>query len=86
MANHPSAAKRHRQSLKRRERNRHWRTTVRNAVRKVQQAAAQSDPELPGLLQKAEKLMRKATAKGVFHAKTTSRTVSRLSKLIHRAG
>ncbi len=83
MANHPSAKKRHRQSLKRQERNRHVRSTVRNAVRAVQ-AAAGGD-QAPETLARAERLLRKAGSKGVFHQKTVSRTVSRLTRLVQRS-
>ncbi|MCP4003289.1 MAG: 30S ribosomal protein S20 [bacterium] len=82
MANHKSAAKRHRQSLKRADRNNHIRATVRGAVRKLRQAAADDSPDRAELFQQAERLLRRATTKGVFHPRTTSRTVSRLSKLV----
>ncbi len=85
MAHHASAKKRHRQSLQRRERNRHWRSGVRNAVRRVRRAAAQGDPELDTYLRGAEQLLRRASAKGIMHWKTASRTVSRLHKLRNRA-
>ena len=85
MATHPSAKKRHRQSLKRRDRNRHIRSTVRNQLRRVRAAAESGDPEAPKLLHTAERLMRIATSKGVYHSKTTSRTVSRLTKLVQRS-
>jgi len=85
MANHASAKKRHRQSLGRRERNRHQRSGVRNAVRKVRQAAASGDPELAAYFRGAERLLRRSTSKGVMHPKTVSRTVSRLHKLVASA-
>lgn len=83
MANHPSAKKRHRQSLKRQERNKHVRSTVRSAVRAVKASAgAEGSSEK---LANAERLLRKAQTKGVFHAKTVSRTVSRLTRLVQRS-
>ena len=85
MANHASAKKRHRQSLVRRERNRHLRSGVRNAVRRVRRAAAQGDPELETHFRGAERLLRRATSKGIMHRKTASRTVSRLHKLVNSA-
>lgn len=83
MANHPSAKKRHRQSLKRQERNKHVRSTVRNAIRDVKVAPDGSDAGEK--LAHAEKLLRKAETKGVFHQKTVSRTVSRLTRLVQRS-
>jgi len=82
MAQHASAKKRHRQSLIRRERNRPWRSSVRNAVRRVRRAAAQGDPDLETHLRGAERLLRRAATKGIMHRKTVSRTVSRLHKLL----
>jgi len=83
MANHPSAKKRHRQSLKRQARNKHVRSTVRSAVRAVQ--AGSAEPEAAEKLARAEQLLRKAQTKGVFHRKTVSRTVSRLTRLVQRS-
>jgi len=81
MADHPSAKKRHRQSLKRKARNKHARSTVRNAVRAVE-GAIESGTDAAEPLKRAEQLLRKAGSKGVFHAKTVSRTVSRLTRRV----
>jgi small subunit ribosomal protein S20 len=83
MANHPSAKKRHRQSLKRQARNKHVRSTVRNAIRSVK--AAPAGDGVSERLSSAEQLLRKAQGKGVFHAKTVSRTISRLTRLVERS-
>ena len=83
MANHPSAKKRHRQSLKRQARNKHVRSTVRNAIRAVK--AAPDADDAPEQMARAERLLRKAQTKGVFHAKTVSRTISRLARLTQRS-
>ncbi len=83
MANHPSAKKRHRQSQKRQVRNKHVRSTVRNAIRAVK--AAPDADEAPEQMARAERLLRKAQTKGVFHRQTVSRTVSRLQKLLAKA-
>jgi small subunit ribosomal protein S20 len=84
MATHRSAKKRHVQSLKRRARNNQVRKTVRGAVRKARQAAAEKSDATPDLLKLAERLLRKASTKGVLHKKTVSRTVSRLARLASR--
>ena len=84
MANHRSAEKRHRQSLKRYARNKHWRSTIRNAVRDVRQAAGSDEAEAK--FSQAEQLLRKGVTKGVLHRRTASRTISRLNKLIHSQG
>ena len=84
MATHKSAKKRHVQSLKRRARNNQIRKTVRGAVRKARQAAAQKSDEKADLLKRAERLLRKAATKGVVHKETVSRTVSRLARAASR--
>jgi len=84
MATHRSAKKRHVQSLKRRARNNQVRKTVRGAVRKLRDAAAAGAGDKQALLLDAEKLLRKASSKGVLHKRTVSRTVSRLAKLVQR--
>jgi small subunit ribosomal protein S20 len=82
MATHKSAEKRHRQSEKRRERNKHWRSTVRSAVRRARATAVARDPEAAASVKQAESLLRRAGTKGILHPRTISRTVSRLHKLL----
>lgn len=87
MANHKSAEKRARQAEKRRVRNRHVRSGVRTAVKKVQSAVSGGDPEAAvGALRGAERVIRKAATKGVLTKKQASRTVSRLARRVHLAG
>jgi small subunit ribosomal protein S20 len=86
MAHHPSAKKRHRQSLKRQARNKHVRSTVRNAVAKAREAGAEGAEGAAAYARDAERLLRRAASKGVVHPKTASRTASRLWKLLQRAG
>ena len=83
MANHRSAEKRHRQSLKRRARNKHWQSTTRSAVREVRAAAAAGDKGAQDAFARAESLLRKSAGKGILHKRTVSRTISRLHKLVH---
>jgi small subunit ribosomal protein S20 len=81
MANHPSALKRHRQSLKRAERNTAIRTNVRNAIKKVRTAVAAGDkPAAQAQLREVEKKLCKASSKGVYHANSAARRVSRLTR------
>jgi small subunit ribosomal protein S20 len=83
---HPSAQKRHRQSLKRRDRNRVIKTRVRTALKLATEtiaggdaAAAQSE------LKAATRVLHKAASKGALHRNTVARKVARLSKKLHRA-
>ena len=81
MANHRSAEKRHRQSERRKERNKHVRSTTRNAVRDVRLAVAAGE-DAGEKFAAAERLLRRSASKGVMHQRTASRTISRLHKLI----
>lgn len=79
MANHPSAVKRHKQSLKRRARNRLIKTSIRTAVKNTWNAVEAGDKELASSeCKKAIKLLDSAAQKGVLHKANASRRVSRL--------
>ncbi|MBI5549473.1 MAG: 30S ribosomal protein S20 [Deltaproteobacteria bacterium] len=83
MANIKSAEKRHRQSLKRRARNTHWRSSVKTAVKKVRDAVAAKDPaKAKDALKAAEKTLKKAASKGAVHSRNASRHVGRLMKAV----
>lgn len=90
MANHKSAIKRHRQSLKRRSRNRIVKGTVRGAVKEVVVAvegAGADKAEALKLAKKnlveAEKLLSSAASKRIIHSRSASRKISRLAKLVN---
>ncbi|GAB4230052.1 MAG: 30S ribosomal protein S20 [Deltaproteobacteria bacterium] len=86
MASIKSAIKRHKQSLKRRARNRHVRSTVKTAVKNLRAAIAGEAPDqAAGLLRTAASELARAGSKGVLHRKTASRKISRLAKAVHRA-
>ncbi len=81
MANIPSAEKRHRQSLKRKARNTHWRSTVKTAMKKAREAVESKDPaKVEEVLRTTEKTLKRAASKGVIHARNASRHVARLNK------
>lgn len=80
MANTKSAIKRHRQSLKRKERNIFWTSVSKGAVKKARAAIAEKDPaKINETLRAAEKMLRKAVSKGVLHPRNASRRISRLA-------
>jgi small subunit ribosomal protein S20 len=84
MANHPSAAKRARQSLVRRDRNRSVRSGVRTAIKKVEEAVEAKDRDAATTaLLAATSAIARATAKGVLHKNTAGRRVSRLQLLVN---
>ena len=91
MANHKSAIKRHRQSLKRRAHNRLAKGLIRGAVKNVQSvvAAGVTANKAEALknaqteLRNAEKLLSSAASKKIIHHRSASRKVSRLAKLVN---
>lgn len=85
MANHKSAIKRHKQSLKAAARNKANRTRVKNAVKNVRAAIAGKDPQLAETaLSNAASVMGRAKTKGAIHWKTAARKVSRLAKAVNQ--
>ena len=83
MANHASAKKRIRQTIKRTERNKHLRTTVRTLVKRVRAAVASADKDkAKEALKAAVAKIDSAVAKGVYHRRTGSRYVGRLNRQV----
>jgi small subunit ribosomal protein S20 len=80
-----SAAKRHKQSLKKRTRNRHIRATVKTAVKEVRSAVEGAAADAGAALSKAVSTIARAGSKGVLHKKTVARKVARLSKKVGKA-
>ncbi len=86
MATHKSAEKRNRQNLKRRERNRNAKATIRTTLKGAKAAAESSDfAKAEELEKKAARLLDKACVHGVMHKNTVARTKSRLRAHIARA-
>ena len=87
MANHASAKKRIRQTLKRTARNKTIRTNVRTLVKRVRVAieagdAAAAKAALPAAIRRIDM----AVTKGIFHRKTGSRYISRLTRRVAALG
>jgi small subunit ribosomal protein S20 len=83
--NHRSAEKRVRQSLKRRNRNRHVKGRVKSVVKDVRKALESGgSDEARQKLRAAESELRKAASKGTIPKKRASRHVSRLSRAVAR--
>lgn len=74
-----SAAKAHRQSLRRRLRNRVVRSTTKTFVKKAEEAIAAGDPEAArSAVRAALSHLDRAAKKGVIHANAAARRKSRL--------
>ncbi len=86
MANIKSAKKRARQNLKRRERNRYYKTTARTYVKKARALIAAGEFEqAEKVVRLAEKALDKAAQKGIIHKNNASRRKSRLQIYLNRA-
>lgn len=87
MANTPSAKKAARKIARRTEINKARRSRMRTMVRKVEEAIATGDRGVAAsALRAAEPEMMRAAQKGVVHANTASRKVSRLAQRIAKLG
>jgi len=85
MANHKSALKRERQSKVRRMRNRMNKSTMKTAIRKVEEAlVAGSEEQAKEALQAAIPVIQRTANKGTIHKNTASRKVSRLTIRVNK--
>jgi small subunit ribosomal protein S20 len=84
MANHKSAEKRIRQTIKKTERNRFYRTRVKNITKAIREAVEAGNVEEANKNFKiANKTFHAYVSKGFFKKGTASRRVSRLAKLVN---
>ena len=85
MIKHISAEKRHRQSLKLRDRNQAVRSRIRTFVRRVRESIQASDlGKATEHLRQAARAIDKAVTKGVLHRNTASRKISRLTRSVRK--
>lgn len=86
MAIHPSAIKRHRQSVKRRARNIDIKSRLRTLIKKARLAIeAKNREEAQTQIRAVNQALNKAVGKGVIKSNTASRWLSRLSRAEFRA-
>lgn len=88
MAHHKQALKRHRQSLKRQLRNKHYKTMLKNAIKKVlvEKANKSKEESIIKAFQNAESVIMHAATKGAIPKKRASRKVARLARKIFVSG
>jgi len=80
MANHKSSLKRIRQTETRTERNRYYRTRLKNIVKTVREAIdAGNKEEATSAFKIANQQIHKFVSKGILKKETASRKVSRLN-------
>lgn len=85
MANHKSAEKRNRQSIKRRERNRSNRSTVKTATQKASEAIRKDAKGSAAVISSTASVLAKAAHKGAIPKGRASRKISRLQKAKNKA-
>ncbi|ELP6347441.1 30S ribosomal protein S20, partial [Campylobacter upsaliensis] len=84
-ANHKSAEKRARQTIKKTERNRFYRTRLKNITKAVREAAANNDKNAANEAFKiANKSIHAMVSRGFLKKQTAARRVSRLALLINK--
>lgn len=85
MANHKSAQKRIRQTKSRTERNRYYKTKLKNMVRALREALEAKDiTKAQECLKIANKEIHKLVSKGILKKNTASRKVSRLNASVKK--
>lgn len=81
MANNPSALKRQKQSEKRRQRNRSFKSSINTTVKKAFASREEKNPEAAKAgFEAAVSRLDRAVTKGVLHRRTASRRISRLTR------
>lgn len=86
MANHKSAAKRARQNIKRRLRNRTLRSTYRTEIKKYQALISENKmDEAKAMLPQIHKIIDKSQTKGVIPKNAASRKKSKMTLLLNNA-
>lgn len=85
MANHKSAQKRIRQTQTRTDRNKYYRTRIKNIIKAVREAVNTNDVEkAQESLKVANKELHKFVSKGIIKKNTASRRVSRLNTSVKK--
>ena len=84
MANHPSAAKRNRQRVKRTARNKNIRSAVRTAVKKARASIETGAAEAKAVVEAATIALAQAASAGVIHSNAASRTTARIRAALHK--
>ncbi|MGE3770081.1 MAG: 30S ribosomal protein S20 [Bdellovibrionales bacterium] len=84
MANHKSAKKRARQTIKRTARNKSRKAALRTASKKVETATDKKTATTA--LKTADKLVQRAAKRGILHKNTAARRQSKLARTANKAG
>lgn len=83
MATHQDAIKRMKQNEGRRSRNRHFRSRMRNQIKRVREAVASGNvADAQAQLREAVSVIHRVATKGVIHRNQAARRISRLNKAV----
>ena len=83
MANHKDADKRNRQNIKRRARNRHYRTKMRSHIKQLHATVESGDHALAmEHLRSTVGVIHRLVGKGIIHRNQAARRISRLNKAV----
>jgi small subunit ribosomal protein S20 len=83
VATHQDAIKRMKQNEGRRQRNRHFRSRMRNQIKLVRDAVAKGDvANAQTSLREAVSVIHRVCSKGIIHRNQAARRISRLNKAV----
>ena len=85
MANHVSAEKRNRQRIKRTDRNRAAKSSLRTEVKKARAAIKATPSDASKVVRVASSELARAASKGIIPARRASRVAGRLAAALHKA-
>ncbi|TVQ89620.1 MAG: 30S ribosomal protein S20 [Deltaproteobacteria bacterium] len=85
MPHHKDAIKRLKQNEKRRARNRHFRSRMRNQIKKLRATISEGDVEqAQSELRTTMSTIHRVASKGVIHKNQAARKISRLNKAVKK--
>jgi len=85
VAHHKDAIKRIKQNAKRRMRNRHYRTRMRNHIKRVRVAVEAGDKGTANVeLRAATSVIQRLASKGIIHRNQAARRISRLNAAVKK--
>jgi len=84
LAQHKSAIKRHRQSLKRKAANQQVKSRIKTLVKRVRNAVTSNNREVAmAELKEVNRALDKAVSKGVLKRNAAARGIARLARSVH---
>lgn len=86
MANIKQQKKRNRRSLKQRDTNIRYRSTVRSGMKRLSADVAEGGPETTERAQELIKMIDRASARGALHKNTAARRKARVARLLATQG